>query len=147
MFYEGFDIRAKLGNRTGHRRYQFTIDGQVAYETDDSVLYDALSGDETWWDDEDYKRAIDACEFILDNAHQYIIYLKHSLYDEFGNRHYYRDSNFALTDPLTYSTNEDDAKVFFEYAKAEELADMIESDLEYDGFDLREVYTEIYQIQ
>lgn len=147
MYYKGFDIRAMLGNRTGHRRYQITIDGQVAYETDYADLYDALSGDETWWNEEDYKRAIDACEFILDNAHQYIIYLKHYLPDEFGDRHYYHDSYYALTDPLTYSNKEDDAKVFFEYAKAEELAGMIESDLEYDGFDLGEVYPEIYQIQ
>lgn len=65
MKYRDFNIRANLCTKVGHRRYQFTVDGEVVYETDDSLMYDSLHGDETFWDDDDYKRAEEACEFIL----------------------------------------------------------------------------------
>ena len=60
MFYKGFDIRANMCNKVGHKRYQFTVDGKVVHESDDSLLYDAISGDD------DYERAEPVCEMLIE---------------------------------------------------------------------------------
>lgn len=65
MIYRDFDIRANLCNKVGHKRYQFTVNGVVVHETDDAPMYDAISGNEEFWDEEDYKRAEQAAEFML----------------------------------------------------------------------------------
>ncbi len=65
MIYRDFDIRAKLCNKVGHKRYQFTVNGVVVHETDDASMYDALSGNEEDWDMEEYQNANGAAEFIL----------------------------------------------------------------------------------
>ena len=65
MIYRDFDIRAKLCNRVGHKRYQFTVNGVVVHETDDAPMYDALSGNEEDWDEEEYKRAEEVAGFLL----------------------------------------------------------------------------------
>ena len=65
MIYKDFDIRANLCTKAGHKRYQFTVNGVVIYETDDAPFYDALSGSEEDWDMEEYQRANGAAEFIL----------------------------------------------------------------------------------
>ena len=59
MFYKGFDIRANMFNKVGHKRYQFTVDGKVVHESDDSLLYDAIRGD-------DYERAEQVCEMLIE---------------------------------------------------------------------------------
>ena len=65
MIYRGFDIRVNLCNKVGHKRYQFTVNGVVIYETDDAFMCDALSGNEEDWDMEEYQNANGAAEFIL----------------------------------------------------------------------------------
>lgn len=70
MIYRDFDIRANLCNKVGHKRYQFTVNGVVIYETDDASFYDALSGSEEDWDMEEYQNANGAAEFILSALHE-----------------------------------------------------------------------------
>lgn len=65
MTYFLFDIRANICTQVGHKKYQFTANGVVVYETDDAQLYDAINGNEEFWDDEDYARAENAADFIL----------------------------------------------------------------------------------
>ena len=123
MKYKDFDIRANLCNKVGHKRYQFTVDGEVVYESDHADLYDALHGDETFWDEEDIKRAEEACEFILNQMEEeYIIYLAHDLDDEFKGRHYYSDTYYSVTDARAYSSEERDAKRFYNRKHAEKEA-------------------------
>ena len=62
MKYRDFDIRAKLCNKVGHKRYQFTVD--------DASMYDALSGNEEDWDMEEYQNANGAAEFILSKLYE-----------------------------------------------------------------------------
>ena len=70
MIYKDFDIRANLCTKVGHKRYQFTVNGVVVHETDDASMYDALSGNEEYWNEEDYKRAEQAAEFILSELYE-----------------------------------------------------------------------------
>lgn len=65
MIYRDFDIRANLCNKVGHKRYQFTVNGVVVHETDDAPMYDAISGNEEYWDEEEYERAEEVAEYIL----------------------------------------------------------------------------------
>ena len=65
MKYKDFDIRTNLCTKVGHKRYQFTVNGVVVYETDDASMYDALSGNEEDWDMEEYQNANGAAEFVL----------------------------------------------------------------------------------
>ena len=65
MTYFLFDIRANICTQVGHKKYQFTANGVVVYETDDAQLYDAINGNEEFWDEEDYIRAENAADFIL----------------------------------------------------------------------------------
>lgn len=65
MIYRDFDIRANLCTKVGHKRYQFTVNGVVVHETDDAPMYDALSGNEEDWDEQDYERAEEVAEYIL----------------------------------------------------------------------------------
>lgn len=124
MIYRDFDIRANLCNKVGHKRYQFTVDGEVVYETDDASMYDALSGNEEDWDMEEYQNANGACEFILHKMEEeeYIIYLLHDLDDEFKGRHYYSDTYYPITDARAYSSEERDAKRFYNSKHAEKEA-------------------------
>lgn len=66
MKYKDFDIRTSLCNKVGHKHYQFSVNGIVVYETDDAPMYDALSGNEDDWDEQDYERAEDAARFLAD---------------------------------------------------------------------------------
>lgn len=66
MFYKGFDIRANMCNKVGHKRYQFTVNGTVVHESDDSLLYDAISGNEEFWNEDDYERAEPVCEMLIE---------------------------------------------------------------------------------
>lgn len=70
MIYRDFDIRANLCNKVGHKRYQFTVNGVVVHETDDASMYDAISGNEECWDEEECKRAERAAEFILSKLYE-----------------------------------------------------------------------------
>lgn len=70
MIYRDFDIRANLCNKVGHKRYQFTVNGVVVYETDDAPMYDAISGNEEDWDEEDYKRSEQTAEFLLSELYE-----------------------------------------------------------------------------
>ena len=70
MIYRDFDIRANLCTMVGHKRYQFTVNGVVVYETDDAPLYDAISGDEEYWNEEDYERAEKAAGFLLSELYE-----------------------------------------------------------------------------
>lgn len=70
MIYRDFDIRAKLCNEVGHKRYQFTVNGVVVHETDDASMYDALSGNEEDWDMEEYQNANGVAEFILSELYE-----------------------------------------------------------------------------
>ena len=70
MIYRDFDIRAKLCNQVGHKRYQFTVNGVVVHETDDASMYDALSGNEEDWDMEEYQNANGAAEVILSELYE-----------------------------------------------------------------------------
>lgn len=125
MNYKEHDIRTNLCSKTGHRRYQFTVDGEVVYETDDSLMYDALHGDETFWDDDDYKRAEEACEFILNQMEDYIIYLEHDFNDEFKDRHYMNNTCYSKSDERAWSKDIDDAKLFHSRSYAEECVVVI----------------------
>lgn len=122
MKYRDFDIRANLCNKVGHKRYQFTVNGEVVYESDHADLYDALHGDETFWDDDDFKQAEEACEFILNQMEEYIIYLAHDFDDDFKGRHYYSDTYYPVTDAIAYSREERDAKRFYSRIHAEKEA-------------------------
>ena len=66
MFYKGFDIRTNMCNKVGHKRYQFTVNGKVVHESDDSLLYDAISGNEEFWNEDDYERAEPVCEMLIE---------------------------------------------------------------------------------
>ena len=70
MIFKGFDIRANLCTKVGHKRYQFTVNGVVVHETDDASMYDALSGNEEDWDMEEYQNANGAAEFILSELYE-----------------------------------------------------------------------------
>lgn len=65
MFYKGKSFNASICNKVGHKRYQFTIDGEFVYEDDHASLYDAIRGNEEFFTEEDYERAYEACEFLL----------------------------------------------------------------------------------
>lgn len=65
MKYKEFNVRTNLCTKVGHKRYQFTVNGVVVYETDDASMYDALSGNEEDWDMEEYQNANGAAEYVL----------------------------------------------------------------------------------
>lgn len=66
MKYRDFDIRANLCTKVGHKRYQFTVNGVVVHETDDAPMYDAISGNEEYWHEEDYEQAEPVAQFLVD---------------------------------------------------------------------------------
>ena len=66
MFYKGFDIRANMCNKVCHKRYQFEVNGSVVYESDDALLYDAISGYESDFTEEDYERAEPTCKMLIE---------------------------------------------------------------------------------
>lgn len=65
MIYKDFDIRANLCTKVGHKRYQFTVNGMVVYESDDSLMYDALSGNEELFSRKELSDAEDTADYIL----------------------------------------------------------------------------------